>query len=101
MKVEFTEKSLREVGVELLSENPPTLKCMTCEVTWFPKIGKDAKLPDDWWQCTTDLEHNEKFNTGFRDASKKEGRVTSEYLSTLPKDLVRAYRLGFQAGSNP
>lgn len=99
MIVEFTEKSLREVGVELLNQNPPTLKCVTCDTTWSPELRKDAKLPEDWWRCKLNPEHNEKFNTGFRDAGKQEGRVTSEYLSTLSNDLVRAYRLGFQAGS--
>ena len=99
MKVQFTAKSLAEVGVELVSEHPATLKCMVCDVVWSPKIGPDAKLPDGWWHCTNNGEHNEKFNIGYRDASKKKGRVTSEYLSTLPDDYVRAYRLGFQAGS--
>ncbi len=99
MNVQFTEKSLREVGVKMLSENPPTLQCMTCDAVWSPKIGKDTKLESNWWHCSKTSEHNEKFNTGYRDAQKKEGRVTSEYLSTLSNDLVRAYRLGFQAGS--
>jgi hypothetical protein len=51
MGLSLIEPSLEKVGVELLDEDQPELKCKVCGESWVPRILADGRLPRGWWRC--------------------------------------------------
>jgi hypothetical protein len=48
---EFSEKALKEFGVEIIDKESVILKCIKCQAVWSPNLLENGRLPRGYWRC--------------------------------------------------
>jgi len=95
MKYRPNKKSLAKVGVEVLDQNTPTLKCKTCGRIWIPKrlMGDESLLVpiQSWWICPDDPRHTVKPDPESQ--NEIDGKTKKELEYFLGKETVKLVHL--------
>lgn len=42
---------LARLGIEIVNQLDPVLKCITCGTTWSPASERSGRLPENYWHC--------------------------------------------------
>ena len=51
MRVQWSERSLRRVNVDIVHPEKTWLGCLVCHETWSPNILPGGRWPRGWWKC--------------------------------------------------
>ena len=56
----FTASELASVGVEIVTESHPWLRCVECGRDWAPDFAPDGTLPSEYWHCPNGCNNTKK-----------------------------------------
>lgn len=76
MSLRLIEPSLHRVGVELINDEQPSLRCKTCGKIWNPELTSNGRLPKHWWKCPNTGQHHL-----YQKSSPEVGPTLQKYFS--------------------